>query len=565
MTRAAFTPIQNLIITSFCMMVLWQPKSYAQDVGESSPELNAGSAILPMSYAALDDNIVDNPEPETNSATQANTELVPKVNKAVTIKPTPTAIRITYESLRLPGGEDMGMLGGDLLLNVSDNVRLGVGSYGAVRGERGGFITLGVEGELQHRLSPNWQSHVGLFVGAGGGRGGFTLSGGGLMLRSDVGLTYETADYGNFGFGISHVNFPSGVIKSTQPYINYELPFNTLLNPGWNDRPPNTNERLDPIQPGANEFALVSRYYKIPSSVVRDNGQPQSSSLKLLGVEWLSYFDDNWFLKVESEGAMGGENTGYMQILLGGGYRLPISKNTTIKLHAAAGPAGGGGADTGGGVLLDAGIGLQQNITTNTAIELSLGKIRAPSKSFEAVSLGLKLNYQFGLPSVGSEAVSWSALNDFDTKQLRVRVANQTYFKADPLWRANFIDDPVSNLGVQIDYFVTPHVYITGQGLAAYAGKAGAYMVGEVGVGTKWPVTDHLFIEGEALLGAAGGGGLAVGGGLVAQGNASVGYKLTDSLSIMATAGRMEALKGNFKANVAGISLAYEFTGFTAR
>ncbi|NOS97691.1 MAG: hypothetical protein HOP25_04385, partial [Methylotenera sp.] len=80
-----------------------------------------------------------------------------------------------------------------------------------------------------------------------------------------------------------------------------------------------------------------------------------------------------------------------------------------------------------------------------------------------------------------------------------------------------------------------------------------------------WAITDNWFVEGEALLGAAGGGGLRVGGGLVAQGNASIGYQITDALSILATAGRMEALKGDFKANVAGISLAYQFTGFAAK
>lgn len=548
------TKLFQIANAAFCIIILgWHFSSFAQE-----PALSNLPTKLHMSYALLESSEAQNIEPIA-------TESVIADRPPATLKPISTAIRITYESLSLPGGEDMGMLGGDLLFNVSDNLRLGAGSYGAVRGERGGFITLGVEGELLHRLSPNWQSHAGLFIGAGGGRGGFTLSGGGLMLRGDVGLTYETADYGNFGFGISHVNFPTGVIKSTQPYINYELPFNTLLSASWHDRPLNSRERLDPIQSSANEFALVSRYYKIPSSVVRDNGQPQSSSMKLLGVEWLSYLDDRWFLKVESEGAMGGENTGYMQILVGGGYRLPISNSTSIKAHVAAGPAGGGGADTGGGVLLDAGVALQQNMTTHTALELSLGKVRAPSKSFEALSVGLKLNYQFGLPSVGADAVSWSALNDFDTKQLRVRVANQTYFKADPLWRGTFVDEPVSNLGVQIDYFLSPHTYVTGQGLAAYAGKAGAYMVGEVGIGTKWPVSENWFLEGEALIGAAGGGGLAVGGGLVAQGNASIGYQFTDSLSILATAGRMEALKGDFKANVAGISLAYEFTGFTAK
>ena len=276
--------------------------------------------------------------------------------------------------------------------------------------------------------------------------------------------------------------------------------------------------------------------------------------------------DDRLFLKVETEGAMGGENNGYMQILLGGGYRLPLWNSSALKLHVAAGPAGGGTANTGGGLLLDGGIGFEQNLTDRTALEISLGGVTTPTRKFEAVSLGLKLNYQFGLPNASAEPASWNnLLSAYNTADLRVRLTNQTYFKGDPQWRNQFIDQPVSNLGVQLDYFVTPNWFLTGQALAAYEGKAGAYMVGEVGTGLQWPVTKRLFVEGEVLVGAAGGGGLAVSGGLVGQANASVGYHLTDTLSLLATLGRIEALSGNFKANVAGASLTYQFTGFTRK
>ena len=482
------------------------------------------------------------------------------------IQPTTSAVRLTYESLNLPGGESMGMLGGDVLVNVHENVRVGVGAYGAVEGQRGGFITLGVEGELQQRISDAWVSHAGLFVGAGGGHGSNALSGGGLMLRGDLGVTYESKGYGNIGLGVSHVRFPSGDISSTQPYIQYEYPFNSLLGSGWLGAPPkDSGLRIDPVQANNNEFALVGRHYELASKARRDDGGVQNSSMQLVGVEWLSYLSDNWFVKVESEGAMGGDNNGYMQILLGGGLRLPISRSTSIKLHAAAGPAGGGGADVGGGLLLDAGLGLQQKISRHLALELSVGGVMAPSHTFEALNVALKLNYQFGMPDVGTTPVSWYGLGEFDTTPLRVRLTNQTYFKADDRWRNGDVNQEVSNLGVQMDYFLTPNWYLTGQGLAAYAGDAGAYMVGEVGLGSVWNVTPNWFIEGEALFGAAGGGGLSVGSGLVAQGNASVGYRINKALSIMATAGRIEALQGDFKAKVAGVSLAYQFSAFTSK
>jgi hypothetical protein len=273
-----------------------------------------------------------------------------------------------------------------------------------------------------------------------------------------------------------------------------------------------------------------------------------------------------WFIQFEAEGAMGGQSNGYMQILAGGGYRMALTNSTALKLHAAAGPAGGGGVDAGGGLLLDAGLALQQKISTHNALEFSLGEVRTPSGSFKARSLALQVTHLFGVPDVSSsDAVSWRALDGFDAEHLRARAVTQTYFKADPQWRSGNPELSVSNLGVQLDYFAAPHWYFTGQGLAAYAGKAGAYMTGLVGAGTQWPITQRCFVEAEMLVGAAGGGGLAVAGGLVGQANVGIGYQLSKPLALLVTAGDIAAARGPFKAYVAGLALTYQFTGFTAK
>jgi hypothetical protein len=487
----------------------------------------------------------------------------PASESDTSIATSPMALRMTTEVLSLPGKEKMGIVGGSLLTDVADGVSLGIGSYGAVSGQRGGFITLGVAGQVRQRISPRWQAHAGLYVGAGGGNGSQALAGGGLMLRGDVGLTYETDGYGNFGLGLSHVNFPSGVIRSTQPYLLYEYPFYSLIGRGASNAG-SGNKTPSSLRSKEQEFALVARSYKIPSSVVKNDGTPQFAKMQLAGIEWLSYLDEHWFLKLEAEGAAGGQSNGYMQILAGGGYRLPITNSTSVKLHAAVGPAGGGGVDAGGGLLLDAGIGLQQKIFGNNAIELSIGQVRAPSRSFKANSVGIKLVHSFGLPQVGAKSVPTASLAGFEPSSLRARLVSQTYSGANPKWRNSFADKDVRNLGVQLDYFFTPNWFLTGQGLAAYAGEAGAYMKGLVGAGYRQPITGPWFVEAEALVGAAGGGGLAVGGGLVAQGNASVGYQLNKSLSVMGTIGRIQAARGDFKANVMGLSLGYQFTMFSA-
>jgi len=494
------------------------------------------------------------------------------VESPALLTPTASVLKLSNETLTLPGSEKLGMLGGEMLFDVGDKLRLGGGAYGAVRGARGGFITLGAAAELRRRITPSWVGHAGLYAGAGGGRGSNALTGGGLMLRGDVGMSYETGRYGNLGVGISHTNFPSGLIRSTQPYVQYEYPFHTLLGQGWNAAPstrsaawPDAAAGYRVVRAEAYEFALVGRTYTIPAKVVQDNGLPQHASMHLLGIEWLSYQDDHWFLKLESEGALGGQSNGYMQILAGGGYRLAVSSGTAIKLHAAAGPAGGGQVDSGGGLLLDAGIALQQQIARRMSMELSLGAVRAPSASFQARSAGLKLNYQFGLPELAASPVRLDALKEFEPRHLRLRLASQTYLKADPQWRGSFAERPVSNLGVQLDYFVSPQIYLTGQGLAAYAGQAGGYMTGQVGMGRQWPLSADWSVEAEALLGAAGGGGLAVGGGLVGQANGNIVYRMSDAWSLLGTVGRVESPRGNFKANVVGISLGCKLSGYAQR
>ena len=188
----------------------------------------------------------------------------------------------------------------------------------------------------------------------------------------------------------------------------------------------------------------------------------------------------------------------------------------------------------------------------------------APSRSFKATSVDLKLTHQFGVPAVNASPVRWSSLGAFDAQPLRVRVAEQSYVHGRPNWRNGDPSQSVGNLGVQLDYFVSPSWFLTGQGLAAITGNAGAYMTGQVGAGAHWQATERWFVEGDALLGAAGGGGLTVGGGLVRQVNASLGYRLSKTLSVMATAGQVAAVRGDFGARVLGASLVYEFTGFAS-
>ncbi|NTW63936.1 MAG: hypothetical protein HGA46_07610 [Chlorobiaceae bacterium] len=465
------------------------------------------------------------------------------------------AVKAVYEEWDLPGDESMGMVGLGVSHELSDYFSMGIGTWMAVRGERGGFITLGIDGTLHVPLTDRLGLESGVFVGAGGGRGGYNLSGGGLMLRTHAALTCRIGSWGSLGAGVSYVDFPnSGSISSVQPFVSLSLPFYFPVEGGMERNADRISSRQDP--PRKHSLAVIGRDLQVSSSTNTLSGGDQDD-LALLGIEWRTYFDETWYAKLEMEGAASRGSTGYMQILTGVGARLPLADDFYATADLSVGGGGGGDVDTGGGLLFDASAGLQFFLTDNFFAGVSGGYLTSFSGGFESTSIALNLGYEAGRGQ--DRNLSRTAAKGDDAEYLRVRLVNQTYFKADDHWRTHHVDEDIQNLGVQIDYFLDRNWYLSGQGLAAYDGNAGAYMTGLLGAGIRKNITDRFYLNAEALAGAAGGGGVAVGSGLVWQGNLGLGYDITPAISVMATAGRMEAFDGDFRSNVLGLSLGYNF------
>jgi len=480
---------------------------------------------------------------------------------------TKAKLRFTYEDIKLPANETVGFLGGTILYDASDWLSVGGATYGAMAGKRGGFITVGGAAEIRKKLSQSLEINSGAFVGAGGGRGGFLLSGGGLMLRYHLGMKYESDFMGNFGAGISYLNFPDGTIHSSQPYISYELPFRTLILSGWQEYDEPEASPMGGYMQAEQEFFSLFRSYLVPTGVLTDSRKVQHRKVNLIGVEWNSYLNDNFSFHLETLGAMGGKSRGYMQTLIGGGYRAMLLGGTWLKFTASAGMAGGGDVATGGGLLVHAETSLQQRLSDSLYAEIAGGYVKAPDGGFKAYTLTGKLGYHFYTPEVPSDMafLSNSDVRGFQPSHLRVRMTKQEYKKASPNWRGHHNDLNVNNLGIQLDAFLADNFFLSGQVLAAYSGKAGAYMVGLVGVGVHQHLFETpVFFDVEALIGASGGGGLSTGGGLVWQSNAGLGYQFNEKYSLIAQYGYMAAAtKGNFKAKVVTFSLGYNFTLFT--
>jgi len=504
--------------------------------------------------------------PHTSSKAQSSQQNSSGNGLVLSPSSMPTTVRATFENWRLPHGQNAGMLGLNLLFDVDPNIKLGVASYGALTGQQGGMMTLGFAGEFQYSLGPSWRAHAGLFVGGGGGAAGYALTGNGFMFRTDAGITYRTQGYGNIGVGVSWVTFPSGDIRSAQPYLMYEYEFDTLLWPGWRSTSTQTAGVSNAIlnQTRRQEVGLTWGQYVAPSSVTDDKGA-QQANIDLAGVRWTSYLDDHWYLSIQADGSYTASTSGYVQILGGIGYRLPLGSSTGLKIYGLAGPAGSGNGavSTGGGLLLGGGIALQQMITDRWAIELGAGGAQATTGGFRAWSYGINVSYVFGAHTKSSNTNAWRTET---TPPLRLRIMNATFLQADDQWRNNDSNKSVNNLGLGLDYFLNERAYLTGQGLVAYTGNskngsdtAAMELTAVAGAGWLQPITPNWFVMAEGLLGASVGGSLDTGMGAVWQLNAGLGYRLTEDLDIMLTGGRMQAFDGQFKANTITVGLGYRF------
>jgi hypothetical protein len=112
---------------------------------------------------------------------------------------------------------------------------------------------------------------------------------------------------------------------------------------------------------------------------------------------------------------------------------------------------------------------------------------------------------------------------------------------------------------LQVNRFVAPNVYVTGQAHSAFAGGAGAYSVGLFGLGAQLPVTSRIRLGAEALAGAAGGGGVDTQGGAVMQARAYADIALTDSLSLRVGAGKIKSVHGGLDAPVVDAAFVFSF------
>jgi hypothetical protein len=480
-----------------------------------------------------------------------------------------TEWRLNFDSVTMPNraGMHMGLVGVSYLIDLNPWFFIGPGVYGAVTGEQGGLYVFGAEAGVQQQLFNNVWCNAGIFFGGGGGRSSKALVDGGLMLRPHVGLMYNFNHF-RVGLDYSKVYFPQGTINSNQiafslaiPNVFYYVPAGSyanfvsklLKNDKWH------------IGFTKNYIALIEQTYYLTNGARYLTGKIDKSKIGLIGIEWDHFFTTKFFTYIKGAGGFSGQHNGYMDVLGGIGYQIPLQFYPRISINprVGIGAGGGGNVDSGGGVIVEPSLGLQYQFTKNLGVELTGGYLTSPSGHFNAYTLNAKLIYAFLL---GDLITNKSAIFESSARYAgytfdswRVHIGNQTYIH--PQRRTKLASPTIQLVKLQIDNMLTKNIYITGQATSAYLGHAGGYSAGMIGLGlmSNKFFNDKLGVNVEVLAGAGGGGRLDVAGGAIINPQIGINYFVNNLVSAQLAYGRIFALKGRLSANTIGIGLLFNF------
>ena len=462
----------------------------------------------------------------------------------------PAEVRITAERLKLPGNEGMGLVGTSYSVDVGGGLSFGPAIFGAISGERGGLFTLGAELAWRQRLGNGpLKAEAGLYVGGGGG--GSAPVNDGLMLRPHLDILYDFGPY-NVGLSWSRVRFPGSPIDSSQ--LGLVLSTNTEFSFVPRDR---LHLPLTAIgRPGAgfDRVQGVAGVYQPRGDSRRVGGGALPDSIGYAGIRAERAFNGIAYWGLEANAAAQGGVTGYAEYLATVGVEQGIGDQTfTLGSRLALGMGGGGGVDTGGGLLAKGSVYGAMRLSRDLAATLEAGVTQAPGGNLKALHASASLMWIFD--DAGNVfSPSRTTRSEFSTSVEHFDAA-----------RANGTTEALSAVVLKASRFLDENLYITGQAHSSLDGRAGGYSAGLFGFGWQTALGGrkgggpgwHVGLE--ALVGAGGGGGVDVRGGALVQPNAYVGFDLGPSTALRISAGKLRAQRGELNSTVVDVGLVISF------
>lgn len=469
--------------------------------------------------------------------------------------------KIDFLSLELPANDpNMGFTGIHYNLMLNDWSYAGLGIYGAVTGNKGGFFTLGINAGIKKYFFDNFYLDTGFHFGGGGGAG--APDGGGAFILPHFNLGYNFKNF-SINSGWSYINFfDGGNIKGNQLNVGLEIPLNynyssyisqekefnfiDLKESDWN------------INSKKTSLMFHQNNLKIKGDTQNTNGvKYNGETIRLAGFELATYFTKNWLAFLKVDGAFDGIKAGYMDVFLGGSYLYSFNKgriNILAKLGLGAG--GGGGIDTEGGFLIYPDLSIEQKLFNDVYFALNKGFVMSLNSNVLTSSYGFGVKYYIERNGIFSNDKKFTK-GTF--KGLEITTKHDIYFDAE---RETNPTENLHQISLQVNLNLNKNFYVAGQTSFANFGNAGAYAEGIVGLGLKTnPILNskiNLFTQ--VLAGAAGGGNISTGEGLIIKPSLGFNYKLNNTLSLRTSSGYVKAKGGKLSSTFINFGIKYHLS-----
>ncbi|WP_010133957.1 hypothetical protein [Ochrovirga pacifica] len=491
-------------------------------------------------------------------------------SQSYSVEKLPSRIRLSGESIRMFGNEpDMGFLGigyevFGLVAKVPDWY-FGVNTYSALTGIRSGFFVFGVSTGIKKPLLSNKLYYdAGLYLGGGGGSA--APDGGGFMVRPHLDIEWMISPRLGLRAGIAGVEFPDGGnITSLHANVGVSIGVDTYLTKSIAEIQATTQATDFYKLQAAMLSTTLFDYRKGPTLSSDPN---TAEAISLIGFELNRFLTQHLYATVELGGAYRGGVDGFMMYLSGLGYELSFLNNhLVLDTRALIGGAGGGAVEFGGGLALQAEIGLGLRIK-DYLLKANLGKTFAPNGAFESSQLDISLgrSFEFYQQKEPKKETVVTA-NNLVKEGFEFAVFNRTYFtKGEPDKQNRPYDKAFNLIGFDIEKHMNAHLSLLASTVWAYQGNYGAYAEGWLGLQYYLPITQTVKVPLKGMIGAGGGGDINLGNGLGYQYGIGLEKQVNQRVALFANLGQLRPVQeGNFTPYILDVGIKLNISQLVKR
>lgn len=413
-----------------------------------------------------------------------------------------------------------------LMYPLGGGVRVGQTILSASGGDGGGLFIGGFELSKRFHLGTEMSLDIGAFVGGGGGAS--IVLGDGLTTRAHLTFNKRFHKGLNGYLGLSWYRIEGSAVDTPALTFGLTQSIDFALSGEHESGHDVEGVSIASLKPFAATYA--------PISSTQRGSNIEVEQMYLLGAE-LAFTSANGqgesFLR--AAGAIAGDGAGYAEWLLG--HRWYFTPNESLRFHSAvsAGFAGGGGVDTGGGLLLSLGGGLTFALTDGFGADVNLSAVYAPDGDFTAVSASISGVWQFDRMWGGQRHPASEQHWQFSSG-VSLQVEHPEYRNPD-----NALTGSPLLAEVSADLFLTEKLYVTGNAKTVLSGNAAGFAGGELGFGYRQQIAARWALSGELFIGAAAGGGINTGGGIIGGARAELDYAVQPDLYLSLGAGKFQS------------------------